>query len=65
MVSITKDKETKYISYHITQYANCNEYSLAMMKHEYPFKTYYEKRWHKSEIPAKYIEDFEELEKSL
>jgi hypothetical protein len=65
MVSVLRNETTKYINYHITQFPNCSEYSITMRKHEYPFNVYYEKKWHKNDIPAKYIEEFRKLENYL
>ena len=65
MVSVLRNEKTKYINYHITQFPNCNEYSITMREKDYPFKIYSEKKWYKNDIPAKYIEEFRKLENYL
>ena len=65
MVSVLRNETAKYINYHITQYPNCREYSITMMKKDYPFKIYLEKKWYKNDIPQKYKEAFEILENFL
>lgn len=62
-VGIMKEQEKCFIKYHIIKHPMCLTYSISMYKKDYPFDLYYSKEYYKNEIPSKYINELEELEK--
>lgn len=62
-IGIKKEQENNYIGYHVVKYPNCLTYDVTLYKKEYPFNIYYSKQYYKNDIPKKYKEVFEELEK--
>ena len=62
-ITIKKECENNYTSYHIVKNPSCLVYHIILYKKEYPFNIYYSKEFYKNDIPKKHKEVFGELEK--